>query len=182
MEFRGIKWMKYGIKWNKIFNFEVKFYCSYMPEFSNQYNATIDDKGRVVLPSAFKREFVTELEMNLTVELDPYEKCLNLYPISSWSKRIEFIKSRLNPNDPRQSRLLDKFYQNFVKISISENGRINIPNSFFEKKEIQRDVTFTGQGDRIRVWSSEEFQKSMLPDDDFKNMFEEFMGGGTQSS
>jgi MraZ protein len=152
-----------------------------MPEFSNQYNATIDDKGRVVLPSAYKRELGESFEWIMTVELDPYEKCLNLYPINSWQKRLEFIKSRLNPNDPRQSKLLDKFYQNFVKISVAENGRLNIPNSYYEKKGIIKDVVFTGQGDRIRVWDAEEYRKAMLPEDDFRGLFEEFLGGGQKS-
>jgi len=149
-----------------------------MPEFSNQYNATIDDKGRVVLPSAYKRELGEAFNWTMVVELDPYEMCLNLYPSSSWEKRLEFIKSRLNPNDPRQSRLLDKFYQNFVKITVAENGRINVPNNYFEKKGIVREVVFTGQGDRIRLWDTEEFNKAMIPDDEFKGLFEEFLGGG----
>ena len=148
-----------------------------MLEFSNQYNATIDDKGRVVLPSAYKRELGESFNWTMIVELDPYEMCLNLYPSSSWDKRMEFIKSRLNPNDPRQSRLLDKFYQNFVKIAVAENGRINIPNAFFQKKSKIKDVVFTGQGDRIRLWDVGEFQKAMIPDDEFKGLFEEFLGG-----
>jgi len=148
-----------------------------MPVFSNQYNATVDDKGRVVLPSNYKKELGLEFEQGFTVELDPYENCLNLYPLSSWEKRLSFIKSKLNSNDPRQSRLLDRFYQNFSKISIAENGRLNIPNSFFEKKGIVKEVVFTGQGDRIRLWDSEEYKKAMLPDDDFRGLFEEFLGG-----
>jgi MraZ protein len=149
-----------------------------MPEFSNQYNATIDDKGRVVLPSAYKRELGDSFDWIMTIELDPYEKCLNLYPVSSWQKRLEFIKSKLNPNDRNQSRLLDKFYQNFVKISVAENGRLNIPNSYYEKKGITKDVVFTGQGDRIRLWDAEEYRKAMIPDDEFSSLFEEFLGGG----
>jgi MraZ protein len=148
-----------------------------MPDFSNQYNATIDDKGRVVLPAAFKKEMGDTLERIFAIELDPYEKCLNLYPLSSWEKRLAFVRSRLNPNDPRQSKVLDRFYQSFVKVEMSDNGRLNIPNLYFEKKGISKDVMFTGQGERIRLWDAEEFRKAMLPDDDYTSMFKEFMGG-----
>lgn len=149
-----------------------------MPEFSNTYNATVDDKGRVVLPAAFKREMGESFERVFTVEIDPYEKCFNLYPVVSWEKRLAFIRSRLNPNDPRQSRLLDKFYQNFAKITVSDNGRLNIPNAFLEKMGITKDVVFTGQGDRIRLWEAEAYHKTMMPDEDYPALFEEFMGGG----
>ncbi|HPR60135.1 MAG TPA: hypothetical protein PLF35_04265 [Prolixibacteraceae bacterium] len=149
-----------------------------MPVFSSQYNATIDDKKRVVLPAAYKRELGDTFDRLLVAETDPYEKCVNLYPTASWEKRLAFIHSRLNPNDPRQSRLLDKFYQSFVKISVAENGRLNIPNSVLDKAGIDKEVVFTGQGDRIRLWDANEYRKVMLPDDDYAGMFEEFLGGG----
>lgn len=149
-----------------------------MPEFSNQYNAMIDDKGRVVLPAVYKRDLGETSERMLAVEKDPYEKCLNLYPISAWEERLEAIRSRLNPNDPRQSRFLDKFYQNFVKISVAENGRLNIPNSFLEKMDIVKEVVFSGQGNRIRLWEAEAYRKAMLPDDEYTSLFEELLGGG----
>lgn len=152
-----------------------------MPDFSNTYNATIDDKGRVVLPAAFKREMGESFDRAFTVEIDPYEKCFNIYPVSSWDQRLAFVRSRLNPNDPRQSRFLDKFYQSFVKISVSDNGRLNIPNSFLEKLGMTKDVVFTGQGDRIRLWEADAYRKAMMPDEDYPGMFEEFLGGGLNS-
>lgn len=149
-----------------------------MPEFSNQYNATVDDKKRVVLPAAYKREMGEGFEWVLVVEKDPYEKCLNLYPISAWEKRVRDVRSRLNLNDPRHSRFLDRFYQNFVKINVAANGRLNIPNLFFEAMGIVKDVVFTGQGDRIRLWEAEAYRKVMLPDEDYTSLFEELLGNG----
>ena len=151
-----------------------------MPVFSSQYNATIDDKGRVVLPSAYKRELGEAFEKGLTVEKDPYENCLNLYPVDAWEEKLRLVKSKLNPNNPDQSRFLDRFYQNFVKIPVAENGRINIPNSFYKQKNIVRDVVFSGQGDRIRLWNASDYQKVMMSDDDFKNFFKDFLGGTQQ--
>lgn len=149
-----------------------------MPVFSNTYHATVDDKGRVVLPAAYKREMGEPFDRVLTVEIDPYEKCFNIYPSSSWEQRLAFVRSRLNPNDPRQSRVLDKFYQNFVKVSVSDNGRINIPNAFLEKMGIDREVVFSGQGDRIRLWEAAAYHKAMMPDEAYPDEFQQFMGGG----
>ena len=148
-----------------------------MPEFSSTYNATLDDKRRVVLPAAFKKEMGESFDRTFTVEVDPYEKCFNIYPATSWKERIAFVRSRLNPNDPRQSKVLDKFYQNFVKINVADNGRLNIPNAFLDRLEIKRDVVFTGQGDKIRLWEAEAYRNAMLPDDDYTDSFAEFLGG-----
>lgn len=150
-----------------------------MPDFSNKYNATVDDKGRVVLPAAFKRELGDSFDRIFAIEKDPYESCLNLYPSSEWDKRIEFIRSRLNPNDPRQSRLLDKFYQSFVKINVADNGRLNIPNAFLSHVNIKKDVIFTGQGNKIRLWEADAYNASVMSDEDYASTFEEFLGGGS---
>jgi MraZ protein len=131
----------------------------------------------VVLPAPYKREIGFDPDSLITVEIDPYDECLNLYPASSWEKRIAFIKSKLNPNDPRQSKFLDKFYQNFVRINMAENGRLNIPNTFFKRKGIEKDVIFSGQGDRIRLWDAEAYRKSILPDAEYPDMYKEFLGG-----
>lgn len=148
-----------------------------MSDFSNFYSATVDDKGRVVLPAQYKRGIAHDTECWITVEIDPYDPCLNLYPEQAWNKRIGLIKSKVNPNDPRQSRFLDKFYQSFVRINMADNGRLNIPNHFLHKKNIEKEVVFSGQGDRIRLWDAENYRQAMMPDEDYPSMFEEFLGG-----
>jgi MraZ protein len=47
-------------------------------DFSNSYSATVDDKGRVVLPAPYKREIGFDPDSLITVEIDPYDECLNL--------------------------------------------------------------------------------------------------------
>ncbi|MCF8358556.1 MAG: hypothetical protein K9H26_07335 [Prolixibacteraceae bacterium] len=148
-----------------------------MPDFSSHYNATIDDKGRVVLPSAYKRDMIEDADRIVYVEKDPYEACLNIYPLSSWSGRISLIKSRLNPNDPEHNSLLDKFYQNFVKINMAENGRLNVPNSFYEWAGIVKEVVFSGQGDRVRLWNAETYRGVIMPDEKYSQLFRNILGG-----
>lgn len=146
--------------------------------FSNKYDATIDDKGRVVLPSAFKKEMGDAFESVFAVEIDPHEKCFNLYPESQWEKRIQFVRSRLNPNDRMQARVLDKFYQNFVKINVAENRRLNIPNAFLKRLGVDKDVVFTGQDNKIRMWNAESYYQSIISDEDYSAVFNDVMGGG----
>ncbi len=146
--------------------------------FSSKYNATIDDKGRVVLPAAFKKELGETFDYVLYVEKDPHEQCLNVYPSSSWSEHLEFVRSRLNMNDKMHSRLLDVFYQNFVKVGVASNMRLNLPNAFLEKMEMEKEVVFTGQGSRIRLWSAEAYKDSVISEDEFGNLYQQLMGGG----
>lgn len=148
-----------------------------MPEFSSTYNAMLDDKRRVVLPAAFKKEMGKSLDYAVTVELDPYDKCFNIYPAEAWEERIAVIRSRVNANDPKGSRVLDMFYQRFVKINVAANGRLNIPNAFLDKLGIVKDVVFTGQGNKIRMWEAEAYRQSILSEEDFADAFKDIFGG-----
>ncbi|MDP4184039.1 MAG: hypothetical protein Q8862_02620 [Bacteroidota bacterium] len=152
-----------------------------MVDFSNKYTGTVDDKGRVVIPSAFKKEVGESYDGYFIVEKDPFEKCLNIYLPEQWEMRTESIRNRLNINDPVQSRFLDKFYQTFVKLPMSDKGRLNIPNLMLNEKGIKKDVVFTGQGIRIRLWDVEEYEKSLMPEDEFSETFKKLLGGDSTS-
>ncbi|TKG92344.1 hypothetical protein EYV94_19040 [Puteibacter caeruleilacunae] len=148
-----------------------------MIDFSGKYTANVDDKGRVIIPSVLKKEMGDEMLRPLFVEMDPYEKCLNIYPMMYWVQRIERIKSALNLDDPVQSRLLDKFYQKFIKVTMTDKGRINIPNSLLNDVQVKKEVVFTGQGNRIRLWDAAVFEESLLTDEEYKRLFEKHLGG-----
>ena len=58
-----------------------------MAIFAGQYHATIDDKGRVVLPSAFKKA-VGEMELDfVVVERNRRNKCLDIHTVDAWKKK-----------------------------------------------------------------------------------------------
>ena len=136
-------------------------------DFSGQKYATVDEKGRVLLPADFKNEMGGNIPADqLVVEKDPHEKCLNFYTIDVWKEHFASLKSRLNRNNREQSRVLDMLYSNFKILQVPDSGRMNLPNNFMEKVHITRDVIFTGQGDRIRLWDVE-----------VHKAYEESMGG-----
>lgn len=147
-------------------------------DFSAEKQATFDEKGRVVLPADFKNEMGGSIPGGqLAVEMDPYEKCLNIYPLAEWEKRIAGIKSKLNRDNKQHSRLLDMFYRNFKIIQVPESCRMNVPNNFLEKAGISKEVVFTGQGDRIRLWDVAEYNRYVdSMNDDYESNFARLLG------
>ena len=145
--------------------------------FSAQKEATFDEKGRVVLPADYKNEMGGSIPGGqLAVEIDPYEKCLNIYPMAEWEIRIGQIRSKLNRDNKQHSRVLDVFYRNFKIIQVPDSCRMNIPNSFLEKVGIVKEVVFTGQGDRIRLWNASEYEKYILSCEDYESTFARIVG------
>jgi MraZ protein len=145
--------------------------------FSAEKEATFDEKGRVVLPADYKNEMGGNIPGGqLAVEIDPYEKCLNIYPMPEWEKRIAHIRSKLNRDNKMHSRMLDMFYRNFKIIPVPESCRMNVPNNFLEKVGITKDVVFAGQADRIRLWDTVEYDRYVQSFDDYEGNYAQLFG------
>ena len=146
-------------------------------DFSAGKEATFDEKGRVVLPADFKNEMGGTIPFGqLAIEIDPYEKCLNIYPMSEWEIKIAKIKAKLNRDNKEHSRVLDMFYRNFKIIPVPESCRMNIPNNFMEKVGITKDVIFTGQAERIRLWDAAEYNQYVESLDNYADKYAQLFG------
>jgi len=146
--------------------------------FSSKKEATFDEKGRVVLPADYKNEMGGSVpDSQLAVEKDPYEKCLNIYTMDEWEKRIVQVTSKLNRDNRQHSQILDIFYDNFKIIPVPESCRMNIPNDFLKKAGIKKEVMFTGQGNRIRLWDAAEYNNYTQTWTDYSSLFDRIVGG-----
>ena len=161
----------------KFITFTIEIKVLEKMNFSAEKEATFDEKGRVVLPADYKNEMGGSIPGGqLAVEIDPYEKCLNIYPMSEWEVRITHIRSKLNRDNKMHSRMLDMFYRNFKIIPVPESCRMNIPNYFLEKVGITKDVVFAGQADRIRLWSADEYERYVQSFDDYESNYAQLFG------
>lgn len=124
-----------------------------MIEFAGTYSATIDDKGRIVLPASFKKELGDLASESLIIEKNLHKECLDIHPEKYWRKRVEDFKSTLDPFNEEDDELLQFFYQNFVKVTMAPNGRVNIPDSYLKYANLEKGAEFIGMGESIRLLS-----------------------------
>ena len=121
------------------------------------------------------------LEVTFVVEKDVYDKCLNIYPHATWLMKVEQLRRRLNPENPVHSQMLSRYYEEIVKLTMAENGRLNIPDLMLEYAGITKEAVFTGQGTRMRLWEPSRHQASRLSDDDYARLYKELLGGPMDS-
>ena len=69
-----------------------------MTGFLGEYEATLDAKGRFLLPAGLKKQ-LAEGELQFVINRG-FEKCLTLYPMKSWEPIYAEI-SKLNDFDPK---------------------------------------------------------------------------------
>ena len=146
--------------------------------FSGEIQATFDEKGRVVLPSDYKNQMGGSVPGGqLAIELDRHEKCLNVYPMATWEKRVLKISSKLNPDNKEHSKILDNFLRRCKVISVPDNCRFSVPGIFLQKVGITKEVFFTGQFERLRIWDATEYQRYAGNLDDYDDKFNQIYGG-----
>jgi MraZ protein len=138
-----------------------------MIEFAGTYNATIDDKGRIVLPAPLKKELGELANESLVIEKNLHRECLDIHPEKFWRKRVEDFKSVLDPFDEDDDALLQFFYQNFIKVTIAPNGRLNIPDAYLKYANLEKGAEFIGMGESIRLLAVGEKGRQEMSKEEF---------------
>jgi MraZ protein len=164
LSYFGINFYFYGIK---------KAEIDFMIEFAGTYSATVDDKGRIVLPASFKKELGDLAIEPLVIEKNLHRDCLDIHPEKFWRKRVEDFKSTLDPFDEDDDKLLQFFYQNFTKVNMAPNGRVNIPDAYLEYANLEKGAEFIGMGESIRLLSGNKVGKPDMSKAEFLQKLKE---------
>jgi len=149
-----------------------------MPSFLGEYEATLDTKGRFLLPAGFKKQ-LKEGE-NVFVLSRGIEKCLTLYPISSWEPIVQKINS-LNDFDPKVRAFRRQFLGGATEVELDSAGRMLLPPTLKEYADLSKDIILVAALDKIEIWDAAKYKKlfeEMAPEE-FSNLAAEVMSNKT---
>jgi len=128
-----------------------------MISFLGEFEATVDAKGRFLLPAGFKRQ-LPEGESTSFVINRGFEKCLTLYPIQSWKPLYDQI-STLNDFDPKVREFRRYFLNGATNIEIDVAGRILIPPNLKDYAGLGKDIVLAAVVNKIEIWDKEKHQQ-----------------------
>lgn len=144
-----------------------------MITFIGTYSAKLDDKGRLVLPAAFKAMLPAGGDQRFVVKKDIFSPCLEMYTYEEWSRQSEEVKSRLNFFNPEHARFWREYMRNRDVVEPDPKfGRISISKDLLELISVTKDVVFYGSDFKIEIWSREMFGKASLSNDEFQAIAE----------
>lgn len=131
--------------------------------FKGEYNHTIDDKGRLIVPVKLRDELGESFV--ITKGLDG---CLWMFDSTQWEKVEAEIQAM--PFTLKEARMLSRFIiAGAYDGEPDKQGRMVIPPSLREYADIKKDVVLAGVGSRVEVWSKERYDAAA---EDFGNMDE----------
>lgn len=116
--------------------------------FMGEYNYTIDDKGRITIPSKFREELGTDFIV--TRGLD---KCLFVYPKAEWDRVISKYKELPNTKDARA--FMRFFLSGATQTDYDKQGRINITSPLKSYANLNKECVIIGVNERIEIWDKE---------------------------
>ncbi|ANC76766.1 MULTISPECIES: division/cell wall cluster transcriptional repressor MraZ [Bacillales] len=138
--------------------------------FMGEYQHSIDEKGRMIIPSKFREELGTEFI--LTRGLD---QCVFGYPLNEWKVIEEKLKSL--PFTKKDARAFTRFFfSGAAECQLDKQGRVNIASPLRDYAKLEKDCVVIGVSNRIEIWSKsiweEYFSKS---EDSFGEIAESLM-------
>ncbi|MFA5603616.1 MAG: division/cell wall cluster transcriptional repressor MraZ [Bacilli bacterium] len=127
--------------------------------FMGEFHHSIDDKGRLIIPSKVRYELGEKFI--ITRGLD---NCLFIYPMNEWNNII--TKYRELPNTKDARNFMRFFLSGATECELDKQGRIKIPVPLIASAHLEKDCVIIGVNDRLEIWSKNNWEEFITNNED----------------
>ena len=144
--------------------------------FLGNIEGKADSKGRVFLPSVFRRELQAGGGESLVLRKDGFQRCLGLYPKAVWNEMMDSMRRRLNRWNPHEQQVFRQLVSDAESVTLDGNGRFLLTRRAKDFAGIDSQVTFIGMGDTIEIWAKESTEQPFMEQEEFGKALASLMG------
>lgn len=120
--------------------------------FYGEFQHTVDPKGRVIVPSAFREELGEKFIM--TKGLD---ECLFVYSMTEWINLEAKLKTLPLANKDARA-FVRFFFSGASECEVDKQGRILIPQNLRSYAGLDKDIYIIGVSTRVEVWDKAKWE------------------------
>ena len=114
--------------------------------FMGEYHHSIDEKGRLIIPSKIREELTDEFIVTRGID-----NCLFVYKTEDFKDLIRKYKELPNTKNTRNFM---RFFLSGATISdFDKQGRVNISLPLINYASLEKDCVIIGVNDHLEVWS-----------------------------
>ncbi len=125
-----------------------------------EYHHSIDDKGRLIIPSKFRYELGEKFIITRGLE-----RCLFVYSLEEWDKIVKRLKSL--PFTNKDARNFTRFFlSGAAECEFDRQGRINITSPLVNYADLTKECVIIGANDRLEIWSSKSWEDFFTTNED----------------
>lgn len=127
------------------------------------YTARIDPKGRLKIPTAFRRVIEERYKTAETYVTSLTGENVRIYPLPEW-EMIEQRLALLPTMDPARRRFLDRTNYYGQQTEMDTQGRVLVHPLLRRSAGIIGDVAILGYLSYLEVWELDQFERRLLSD------------------
>ena len=152
-----------------------------MTGFLGEFEATLDAKGRFLLPAGFERQLPEGEDLRFVINRG-FEKCLALYPEKNWQPLFADI-SQLNDFDPKVREFRRYFLNGATIVEPDSAGRLLVPPNLKAHADLQKDIVLVAAVNKIEIWDSNKYKQlfDSFSSDTFSDLAQQVMTGKDKS-
>ncbi|HWB63766.1 MAG TPA: division/cell wall cluster transcriptional repressor MraZ [Chitinophagales bacterium] len=125
--------------------------------FRGQYDCTMDDKGRIKMPAALRKQFPAEDGARFMIAKD-IEDCLVIYPMKTWEKQ-EALLAKLNPFNLKHQQFINAITVGLTEMEMDNADRFLVAKSLVKYLGGNKEVILKGKNDRVQVWDANKYEQ-----------------------
>ena len=129
-----------------------------MANMVGEFHHKLDAKGRVSLPSDFRKS----LPKNLKVTQAPKDTCLFVFApeaFDAWVESIFSAKGGYDPSNLEHDRARRILNSRAADVEIDSAGRISISADLRSKAMLEKEVVIIGNSDHVEIWDAKRWDE-----------------------
>ncbi|MGB0368956.1 MAG: division/cell wall cluster transcriptional repressor MraZ [Flavobacteriales bacterium] len=147
-----------------------------MTNIIGTYECKVDAKGRLMLPTALKKQLMSELQNGFVLKRGMFEKCIELYPMTEWDAKMTLV-NKLNRFVRKNVEFIRLFTAGVKIVELDATGRLLIPKDLVGFSSISNSIVLASAGTYVEIWDKAAYeQKLSNPETDIATLAEEVMG------
>lgn len=128
--------------------------------FRGSSPAKIDDKGRLKIPTEFRR-VLDEIYGPEVFITSVAGSSASIYPLQVWEE-VERKLAAVPSSSRAKQRYLERVNYFGQQLRLDGQGRVVVPQILRERAEISGEVVVSGRLDQLEVWNRERFDQKLI--------------------
>jgi len=140
------------------------------------YECKADAKGRVMLPSALKKQLSPVLQDGFVIKRAVFQPCLELYPMKEWNGLMKKV-NKLNRFKKKNNDFIRLFTAGVKMVELDGSGRLLVPKDLTVFAGISKNIVVSSAVNIVEIWDKEKYEQAINDATvDFADLAEEVMG------
>ncbi|CAL67730.1 division/cell wall cluster transcriptional repressor MraZ [Christiangramia forsetii] len=140
------------------------------------YECKVDAKGRLMVPSALKKQLAPMMQDGFVIKRAVFQNCLELYPMEEWNVLMKRMNG-LNRFKKKNNDFIRRFTAGVKTVEVDTNGRLLIPKDLVGFAGIEKEIVLSSAINIVEIWDKDKYEQTLEDSsDDFADLAEEVMG------